>query len=104
MSAAIVLDSAPTDPGSVRLPSVCLDQYPVTEAARPYTDTEAVTAGGPDAVDLDAPDVTVRVDEPTVLRLRYGYAAGGGFLFETPPTEPLTSATLSIQDPRFELP
>ena len=54
-------------------------------------------------VELAANQIEVTSDEPTAFSLRYGYAAGGGFLFETPLTEPTTSATLKLHDPRREL-
>ncbi|MBU0607981.1 MAG: heparinase II/III family protein [Armatimonadetes bacterium] len=65
---------------------------------------EAGTAPLPPAVDLTEHRVEVTVAQPTSLALRYGYAAGGGLLFETGRTEPVTTAIFRIHDPKLELP
>ncbi|MGQ9733340.1 MAG: alginate lyase family protein, partial [Candidatus Zipacnadales bacterium] len=83
-------------------PSPVFAQYPFPEAAREYMATEGPIGSNP--VNLNTPEVTVKLQQPVPLRLCYGYAAGSGFLFETPPTEPTTLATLSLQDPRPRLP
>jgi hypothetical protein len=58
-----------------------------------------------DAVEVDGeqPFIDVRTERPATFLMRYGYADGGGYLFETPPSEPGTEARLRIQNPRYGL-
>ena len=63
----------------------------------------SVPADDAPVVDLDKAAVSLSTDEPSLFRLRYGYASGGGYLFETETTEPAAEATLSIQNPKLEL-
>ncbi len=48
--------------------------------------------------------IEVKSREPNRFTLRYGYAAGGGFLFETQPGEPATQATFHLQSLHFDMP
>jgi hypothetical protein len=50
-------------------------------------------------VDLTENRIEVSAEQPTEFRLRYGYASGGGYLFESP-----TTAALRVQDAHLELP
>ena len=58
----------------------------------------------PPGVDLDKAQIEVSCEPPARLVLRYGYAAGGGFLFETPPTEETTKALLRPQGLQRDVP
>ncbi len=55
-------------------------------------------------IDLDSAAIDVAATGPALFQLRYGYAAGGGCLFETRSDEPSTEATLQIQNARVGLP
>ena len=55
-------------------------------------------------VNLPQNRVEVKSREPNRFLVHYGYAAGGGFLFETQPSEPATQATFSIQNLHFDVP
>ncbi|MBI2297730.1 MAG: alginate lyase family protein [Armatimonadetes bacterium] len=60
--------------------------------------------GTPVAETLDRLPIEVSAAEPARFRLRYGYASGGGYLFETEPTEPADSAALRVRDLQRDLP
>ncbi len=70
----------------------------------PFQRHQPVAAVAIAEVDSDQPFVDVRTERPASFRMRYGYADGGGYLFETPLSEKGTEARLRIQNPRYELP
>ena len=55
-------------------------------------------------LDLAESRIEVASDQPAQFRLRYGYASGGGYLFESHWTDAATSAALRVQDAQLELP
>jgi len=54
-------------------------------------------------VDLTENELAVTSDAPVRAQVEYGYADGGGYLFATPLTEPLTATTLTLPDVRAGL-
>ncbi|MBM3473998.1 MAG: hypothetical protein FJX75_12075, partial [Armatimonadetes bacterium] len=75
-----------------------------TQPARTLTLEPAMPSADVPAVDLTENRIEVTSAQPAQFRLRYGYASGGGYLFESPWTDPATTATLRVQDARLELP
>jgi len=61
-------------------------------------------AGDTPTLDLDENRIEVTSADPAQFRLRYGYAFGGGHLFESPWTEAAAGAVLRVQDARVDLP
>ena len=83
--------------------TLCLLEGTVLKASGPGTMAPAATPRE-QAVNVVENRVSVAVEQAAKLALRYGYAAGGGFLFETRPTAPATSATFRLHGPKLELP
>jgi len=72
--------------------------------AKALTLEGAVPEADAPTVDLAENRIEVASDQPAQFRLRYGYASGGGYLFESHWTDAATSAALRVQDAQLELP
>jgi hypothetical protein len=75
-----------------------------TQPPQTLTLEAAVPQADVPSVDLTENRIEVTSAQPAQFRLRYGYASGGGYLFESPWTDAGTSAALGVQDARLELP